>query len=274
MSGNIKKDSNKQKLRGELDSLMKSFGETFGEGTGTSDASELIGKKLDEIAKPAKTYDFDMEQLDKQFKAKATQLINSMFDFYLDSDVIDRVQYTKHKLDIDTSNVSNMLWQLKTVKITITILMDEITSGNTNPKTIAALADMQDRFSEIMRMQANYLIFLEDSYKKMKYDTSDAAIEAADEPKKLESPKNDASDSEYFLTANPKELIRQITEVAPLSEDEHAEMQADGEDCMLQDIGTKNTDPKLKEELIVERNISVEKKDDTVEGYDSILNMI
>lgn len=270
----VKKDSNKQKLRGELDHLMKSFGETFGDGTGTSNASDLVGRKLDEIAKPAKTYDVDMEELDRQFKAKASQLINSMFDFYLDSGVIDRVQYTKHKLDIDTSNVSNMLWQLKTVKITITILMDEITSGNTNPKTIAALADMQDRFSEIMRMQANYLIFLEDSYKKMKYDTAEVALEPADEPQKLEAAKKEAVDSEYFLTANPKELIRQVTEVAPLSDEEYAEMQADGEDCMLQDIGTKNTDPKLKEQLIAERNISVEKKDDSVEGYDSILNMI
>jgi hypothetical protein len=268
-------DANKKKLRNELDTLMQGFGQTFGDGTGTKDASELIGKKLDEIAKPAKQYDFDMDELDKQFKVKAQLLINSMFDFYLDADVIDKIEYTKRKRDLDTSNISNMLWQLKTVKITISILMDEITSGNTNPKTIAALSDMQDRFSEIMRMQANYVIFLEDTYKKMKYETADAETDPdRREMKALGKAREEADDSDYFLTANPKELIRQITEVTPLSEEEHAEMKAQGEDCISSDTGTKNTDPKLKEELMTERNIQVEKKDGGTEGYDSLLNMI
>ena len=276
MSGQeIRRESNKKKLRQELDDLMQGFEETFPPdkrvGSGSSD---LIGKKIDEIGQPKKTYDIDMEKLDEQFKAKATQLINSMFDFYLDAGVIDRIEYTKHKRDLDTSNISNMLWQLKTVKITITILMDEITSGNTSPKTISALADMQDRFSEIMRMQANYVMFLEDTYKKMKYEAAESEMDGEQkEQHKLEAARTEATSSEYFLTANPKELIRQITEVAPLSDEEHKEMKEQGEDCISGEIGTKNTDPKLKEELMNEKNVDIEKTEDNT-GYDSILNMI
>lgn len=276
MAGNgIKKEDNRQKLRNELDNLMQGFEETFAEKSGGQDTSNIIGRRLDEIARPAKTYDFDLEALDAQFKAKASLLLNSMLDFYVDAGVIDRVEYSKNKLDLDKSNLANMLWQLKTVKITITVLMDEILSGNTEPKTIAALGDMQGRFSEIMRMQANYVMFLEDTYKKMKYDTADICDVAEDKKKnELASARKEAEDNEYFLTANPKELIRQITEVSPLTEEEHAGMLSSGEDCVRSGIGTKNTDPKLKEELMAERGVDFEKKPTDSEGYDSILNMI
>ena len=269
----ISKESNKNKLRGELNELMEGFKETFAGNSVSQDASEIIGKKLDEIAKPRKTYDFDLDQLDTQFKEKATLLINSMFDFYLDSGVIDRVEYVKRKRDLDTSNISNMLWQLKTVKITINVLMDEIMSGNTNQKTVSALSDMQTRFSEIIRMQANYVIFLEDSYKKMKYEV-DATDSTADQQAKIEAAREEVKSNDFFLTANPKELIRQITEVSPLSDEEHDAMKAEGEDCISKDIGTKNTDPKMKEALMSEKNIDIEKNEDSAEGYDSILNMI
>lgn len=271
----VRREANKQKLKNELDNLMTGFNETFAGKSDNANASDIIGKKLDEIARPAKIYDYDMDALDIEFKQKATLLIDSMFKLYLDAGIIDKVDYSKRKKDLDTSNLANMLWQLKTVKITITVLMDEVLSGNTDNKTVAALSDMQSRFSEIIRMQANYVMFLEDSYKKMKYDN----IEALADPGKgeehaLAAAKKDADDSEYFLTANPKELIKQITEVSPLTDEEHLEMKKDGEDCISDIIGTKNTDPKLKEELMVERNIEVEKKETGDKGYDSILNMI
>jgi len=271
----IRRESNKKKLRQELDDLMQGFEETFPlDKRVGNEASGLIGSKIDEIGRPKKTYDFDMEELDLAFKTKATQLINSMFDFYLDAGIIDRIEYTKNKRDLDTSNISNMLWQLKTVKITISILMDEITSGNTSPKTISALADMQDRFSEIIRMQANYVMFLEDTYKKMKYETAESEMNGEQkEQHRLEAAREEVKDSEYFLTANPKELIHQITEVAPLSEDELSEMRKNGEDCISVGIGTKNTDPKLKEQLMSEKHIDIDKKNDD-SGYESILNMI
>ena len=274
----IRNENNKKKLKSELDNLMIGFTETFGEKSGNANASNIIGNKIEEIGRPAKTYDFDFEKLDTQFKAKAGELINSMFDFYLDAGVIDKISYTKHKRDLDTSNISNMLWQLKTVKITISILMDEIVAGNTSPKTISALSDMQDRFSGIIRMQANYVMFLEDTYKKMKYEAAEAntdqdLLESGEKPK-LERAREEAASSEYFLTANPKELIRQITEVNPLTDEEHEQMKAEGEECIHGGIGTKNTNPKLKEELMTELNLDIEKKDESSNDYDSILDMI
>ena len=271
----ISNESNKNKLRNELDGLMNSFNETFKDNSISQNASDIVGKKLNDIAKPPKTYDINMEELDLKFKGKAKDLINSMFDFYLDSKIIDRIEYTKAKRDLDTSNLSNMLWQLKTVKITISILMDEITSGNTNQKTISALSDMQARFSEIIRMQANYVLFLEDTYKKMKYEASESESSIDNgEQARIEQAKSVSDSSEFFLTASPKELIRQITEVSPLTDDEHAQMRIDGEDCIHDGMGTKNTDPKLKEELMTERNIVVETKTNSDDSYDSILNMI
>ena len=49
MGGEIKKDANKQKLRNELDSLMEGFNETFAGRSDAKTASDLVGKKLDDI---------------------------------------------------------------------------------------------------------------------------------------------------------------------------------------------------------------------------------
>ena len=276
MSGDkIRKDSNTTRLRNELDGLMNGFNETFARKEGERDISDMIGKKLNEIAKPAKTYDYDMDELDLQFKKKATELINSMFDFYLDAGIIDRMEYAKHKKNLDTSNLSNMLWQLKTVKITISILMDEVLSGNTNDKTIASLAGMQDRFTDIIKTQANYMLFLEDTYKKMKYedvkqlagpDNADSAV--------LDAHREVATSSDYYLTANPKDLVHQITEVAPLTDEEREDMVKEGAECMSLETTKKNTDPKLKEELMSELDVKIEKNEEKTDNYDSILNMI
>ena len=273
MSSNPIKKDNKEKLRSELDNLMQGFQETFADKSDNKNVSDIIGKSLDDMAKPRKVYKFDMDALDAQFKVKAQELMDAMLNFYLDSGVIDRVEYTKRKHDLDTSNLANMLWQLKTVKITIKILMDEITSGNTAQKTISALGEMQDKFSEIMRMQANYVLFLEDTYKKMKYETAENDLNKQELPAG-EKPRAIADTSEYYLTANPKELIHQITDVAPLTDEEYEDMKNSGEDCINAGMGTKNTDPKLKEELMVEKNVTADKKENSVEGYDSILNMI
>lgn len=276
MSGNrIKNEDNNKKIRSELDSLMKNFDETFADNSVSQNANDIIGKKINEIARPQKTYDFDAEALDKAFKEKASKLVDSMFKFYVDAGIMDRKEYASLKKDLDTSNLANMLYQLKTVKITINILMDEVTGGNTDPKTIAALSDMQNRFTEIIRMQANYVMFLEDTYKKLKYESEMAELEPEKhEQKQLEAARNEAETSEFFLTANPKELIKQITEVSPLTDEEHAQMKEEGQECISGGIGTLNTDPKRKEELMAEKGVDEKLVDKSDEEYGSILDMI
>lgn len=266
------KESNKKKLQGELDSLMQDFNSNFSTNNLPKSAEDAVGQSIDAVMRPHKTYDFDSDVLDDQFKKLANGLITSMFDFYAENGILDRVEYARRKRDLDSANVSNMLWQLKTVKLTITVLMDEIVSGNTNAKTIAALADMQSRFSEIMRMQANYVVFLEDTYKKIKYDAiaSDVSEDAAERERN-----EDDANSEYYMTANPKELVRQITEIAPLTETEIEEMRGENLDCIAKDPSDReHTDPLRKEDLMRAKNYKPSDCNAEGDGYNSILEMI
>ena len=256
-------DGKKDALRSELDNLMKGFGETFGnqDANPNKSASDVIGKHLDDITKPARMVDVDFANLDVQFKIKSKQLLNSMFEFYLDSGVLNVHEYTKKKKELDTSNLANMLWQLKTVKVTIGIIMDEITSGNVEPKLITALGTMQDKFSDIMRMQANYVLFLEDTYKKIKYENVGRASESTDENAPVAIGVSADSDSEYFLSVDTKKLIDTLEEMSKDDVHEHS------------DITGELTDPRVKDALAKKLGVEVIKKDD-VEEYGSILDMI
>ena len=46
-------------------------------------------------------------------------------------------------------------------------VMEEIASGNTHPRLLEVMGQLQDKFANITKMQANYILFLEDTYKKL-----------------------------------------------------------------------------------------------------------
>lgn len=263
MAKKILNENKKEELRNELDDLMKGFSDTFKqEPVGHAKVSDVIGQNLDSLSKPAKIYNLDLEKMDIDFKIKSKQILTSMFDFYLDAGVLNVHEYSMRKRELDTCNLANMLWQLKTVKVTISILMDEITSGNVHPRVIEALGTMQDKFSDIMRMQANYMLFLEDTYKKMKYENTGRIGEGNEntEASKVISSSVD-SDTEFYLSADTKMLIDTLEKTSAGETYEHPE------------ITGRFTDPTNKDELAKEFNVEIVKKAD-VEEYGSILDMI
>ena len=73
----------------------------------------------------------------------ARKLMESIVDFYLKENYIEKSDYIVYKQKIDAMNVSSMMLQLKTAQHAITKLLEEIDLGNANPRMFEVLAQLQ-----------------------------------------------------------------------------------------------------------------------------------
>lgn len=211
----------------------------------------------------------NIAELDKRFKTQAKNLIESMYDFYFAFGVIDKPEYIEKKKSFDTLNMSNTLFQLKMTKVVLARIMEDIDAGNTNPKVIEAFCNLNSQMSELTRTQANYMIFLEETYKKAKIEAQDynmlkttysgkknvsvpvEDIEPQQQEQTKELPQETNQEEKFFITSDPLILIEEISK-NKFTEEEIKEQRSDY----------------LKERGDVSRYVNHANKNDLVEEYD------
>jgi hypothetical protein len=184
---------NRAHLRDEISSLLGSIG--------SEDHSNfVIDNEVSEQTRPESPYDF--EEMSNQFTKKARAITDSLFKNFVDIGVFEDNDYARHKKELDTINVSNLFFQLKTLKITIIKVMEEITAGNTHPRLIETMGSLQDKMANITKMQANYILFLEDTYKKLNNDApANPDNEIVD---------SDPEEGQFFITVGTKNVIKKL----------------------------------------------------------------
>ena len=184
---------NRAHLRDEISSLLGSIG--------TEDHSNfVIDNEVSEKTRPESPYDF--EEMSNAFTRKAKEITDSLFKNFVDIGVFEDNDYARHKKELDTINVSNLFFQLKTLKITIIKVMEEITAGNTHPRLIETMGSLQDKMANITKMQANYILFLEDTYKKLNNDApANPDSEVVD---------SDPEEGQFFITVGTKNVIKKL----------------------------------------------------------------
>lgn len=220
---------NRAHLRDEISSLLSSIGQENHEEL-------VVDQPLAQELKKESPYDF--EEISTQFTKKAREITDSLFKNFVDIGVFEDNDYARHKKEIDTINISNLFFQLKTLKMTIIKVMEEITSGNTHPRLIEVMGQLQDKMADITKMQANYIIFLEETYQKLNREKP----VNADYEKVGSSPE----EGQYFITIGTKNAIKSL----PNSE-QKTEKQID----------KSLIDPSRKAELMRERNIKIQEED-------------
>jgi hypothetical protein len=225
---------NRAHLKDEIQSLLGSIGTT------THD-DMVVDNELSETTRPESPYDF--EDMSNQFTVKAREITDSLFKNFVDIGVFEKNDYARHKKELDTINISNLFFQLKTIKITIIKVMEEITSGNTHPRLIEVMGQLQDKMASITKMQANYILFLEETYRSLNSST----------PANPDSENIDSSSNEgqFFITVGTKNVIKSLP-----SEDKTGEVSKTG----------SLVDPSNKSELMREHNIDLD-SDDTSDDF-------
>ena len=218
---------NRKHLKDEIESLLNTIS--------TSPQSDMvIDDQIAEQTKAESPYDF--EQMSSDLTKQARKITDSIYKNFVDIGIFEKNDYHKHKKELDTIHISNLFFQLKTIKITIMRVMEEITSGNTHPRLIEVMGQLQDKMASITKMQANYMLFLEDTYRKLN--------EPSQNPNDVSLDSN-PTEGQFFVTVGTKNVIKNLPE-------------SEKKDKSVNPL----TDPSAKADLMRERNVQIEQDPD------------
>jgi hypothetical protein len=227
------KKENRKVLKDEIETLLNNYStEEF--------SDSIIDEQLIEETKVKCPYDFD--KISQDFTDKARGITDSLLEYYVELGILEKNNYIRNKKELDTLNISNMFFQIKTLKITITKIMEEITTGNTHPRLIEVFGQLQDKLRTLTQTQANYMLFLEESYKKIN----------SEEPVNIHTGKKlktNKKEGDFFVTVGTKNMVHNLPK------------------STLKEVDTELIDPSNKTNLMKENNIKTDAED---EGSDYI----
>ena len=187
----------KAQIRGELEDLLSTY-----QG-GPNPIDDIADSQLGEIAMAPP---LDFEEMNSNFEKQAKDITNSMLKFYVELGVLEKHEYLKQKQILDNSNIQNIFFQLKTIRMAIEKITEEINQGNTHPRLFEVFGQLQDKLTMVVKTQANYMLFIEDTYKKVHQDIEQRGSGSS----KSVTPLIESS-NEYYITAGTKNLIKEIT---------------------------------------------------------------
>jgi len=185
----------KSQIRGELEDLLRGYS-----NNPHVPEEDVIDEQLGEIiAAPP----IDFGEMNKKFEKQAKEITGSMLKFYVDLGVIDSNEYLVQKRILDNSNIQNIFFQLKTLRMAIEKIAEEINQGNTHPRLFEVFGQLQDKLTNVIKTQANYVLFLEDTYKKMNQDITQRGSQSSVTPL-ITEPKD------FYITAGTKNIMKDI----------------------------------------------------------------
>jgi hypothetical protein len=247
MSGVFTKEK-KAQIKSELEDLLKNY------SGGPTPEEDNIDEQLAEIAAAPP---LNFVEMNYEFEKKAKDITGSMLKFYVDLGVIEKHDYIKQKQILDNSSIQNIFFQLKTIRMAIEKIAEEINQGNTHPRLFEVFGQLQDKLTTVVKTQANYMLFLEDTYRKMNQEITQRDTNPESSQRALPT-----STTDYYITAGTKNLMKEIDAIEveeDLSDTRHL------------------THPSKKVEVMVERGISnavMQEEDDNDDFLDDVNSLI
>ena len=194
--GKISKE-NRIHLKNEIESLLSNI-------SASNNEEMLIDTDLaEELSDNSSIYDF--EEMSMTFTDQARSITDSLLKNFVDIGIFEDSDYAKHKKELDTINISNFMFQLKTIKVALIKVMEEIAGGNTHPRLLEVMGGLQDKMASITKMQANYFLFLEETYKKL---NSESPVNSKD-TKVNSSP----TEGQYFVSVGTKNILDHLPNI-------------------------------------------------------------
>ena len=231
MSSPLNKDT-KKAIKSELETLLSQFGST------ENLEDDVVDRQFKQIVQ-APPIDFDL--MNKEFLEKAGSITDSIFDFYVSLGILDKHDYIKIKKDLDNANMQTIFFQVKTLKFSIEKLLQQINDGTAGPRIYEVLGQLQDKLSNAIKTQANYILFLEESYKKVKSDVQNRE----DTPLLTDGSEKSPTTrkGEYYISAGTKNVMRELSgePVDP--------------SFKIEQHGNNLTDPRHKNDLLEEKGL-------------------
>jgi len=244
-------ESKKQKVKDELQSLLDSFDGSVIKSV--DDKKDVVDDQMFKMKRDDQMINFP--ELNPQLKTQAVSVMDAMYRMYVDMEIINNTKYLTLKKDLYSMDLTNIFFQLKTIKTMIEVVAEEITAGNTHPRLIDSFCALQEKFSAIIKSHANYLLHVE---REVKAQVNAKAITQGDQETVVE-------DAQFYTTSDTKKLIDHINKDNPYKD-------------KVNDAGSDLINPNEKEGLMDRLNIDKKlvqpEKEEDDKGYNSILDLM
>jgi len=250
----------KDKIKTELKELMSSFDHMFPEDEYKAD---IIDKDIKDIRRSDSMLDFEV--LNPVFRTEAIDVVETMYRFYVDMDIMDADAYTQKKNNLLATNLAGILFQLKSVKTVLERLTEEITAGDTTPRLIEVFSQLHEKYSNIIKSNANYLLFLEEVVRGDMMGNTDAESTLPEHIEAVEKKKKDVEDkSEYYISSDQKKMTE--------------DLKVESGDVIDEKIDYSLIDPMGKSDLMeregIDEDLVKDDDEEDLDGYGSILDVM
>jgi hypothetical protein len=221
----------KTQIKNELESFLSTY-------SGDTSENDIVDDRFNELEQNPP---IDFDEMSSGFKKKALEITDSLFKFYVDLGLITQHDYLKQKKELD--------------KMAIERIMEEINQGAAHPRLFEVMSQLQDRLTTVTKTQANYMLFLEDTYKKMRSEVDSRGDQAGLPASSV----NALQSGEYYVTAGTKNIMKEI----------------EGEK-LDQDFDNRLTNPNEKNSLMTERGLEhlIQKDEDDEDLNSTIFEII
>lgn len=225
MANSVFTKEKKAQIKGELEDLLRSYNGPQDKEDDNIDA---------ELAEIAAAPPLNFAEMNAGFERQAKDITASMLKFYSELGVLDKYEYIREKQKLDNTSISNIFFQLKTLRMAIENIAEQINQGNTHPRLFEVFGQLQDKLTAVVKTQANYMLFLEDTYKKIKQEIDQKDTDQGSQVT------NTLKSGEYYIGAGTKNMMKEI---------EVEEVETDEDSRYL-------THPSKKAEVMIERGLS------------------
>lgn len=105
------------------------------------------------------------------FKARARETILEVANVYISPEQLEKFPYVKRKMKEDIETLSELLYQMNSLRMTNHIVMKEMqVYGNISPRMIEVQTSNIGSQSELSVAKSQFLVAMEESYKKLRND--------------------------------------------------------------------------------------------------------
>jgi len=129
---------------------------------------------IDNIKDDSLTFERNLEQVKaeqnailEKSKDTAKRLMDSMLRTFVSQNFLERSQYVRAKLSINTANVTSIIKQIEVCENSIDLISSEIQLDSANDKLYAALSALQKTLLELIKTQQVLITAVEADYKNI-----------------------------------------------------------------------------------------------------------
>jgi hypothetical protein len=107
---------------------------------------------------------------EQRARKKAIMAINSMLNFYLTENFIQKNEYIKAKASLDKKDLAGLIMNIELMQRAINQIMETIESGEAQPRVYEVFSTMQQTYIDLLKTKSMFMLTTEEHTKKLRAD--------------------------------------------------------------------------------------------------------